>query len=93
MFLSKVEVDLFEDFGNALNLPVQVKPWGHITPLEDNDGPYNDSFLMQHNKILSTIMSREWLVETELSIEVARITTPFRDYILQPYGNHHMGFL
>jgi hypothetical protein len=26
LFLSEIEVDLFEDFGNALNLPVQVKP-------------------------------------------------------------------
>jgi hypothetical protein len=71
MFLSEIEVDLFEDFGNASNLPVQVKPRGPFTLLEDNDGPHNDSFIMEHIKGLSAIMSREWLVETKLSTEVA----------------------
>jgi hypothetical protein len=76
MFLSEIEIDHFEDFGNASNFLVQVKPRGHFTPLEDNDGPHNDSFLMQHIKGLSAIMSREWLAEMELSTEVARITAP-----------------
>jgi hypothetical protein len=71
MFLSKIEVDLFEDFGNASNLPFQVKPRGPFTPLEDNDGPRNDSFVMEHIKGLSAIMSHEWLTEMELSTEVA----------------------
>jgi hypothetical protein len=31
---------------------------------------------MEHIKGLLAIMSREWLVETELSTEVARITAP-----------------
>jgi hypothetical protein len=38
---------------------------------EDDDGPHNDSFLMEHSKGLLAIMSREWLAEIELSIEVA----------------------
>jgi hypothetical protein len=71
MFLSEIEVDLFEDFGNASNLPFQVKPQGPFTPLEDNDGPRNDSFIMEHIKGLSAIMSHEWLTEMELSTEVA----------------------
>jgi hypothetical protein len=76
MFLSEIEVDVFEDFGNASNLLVQVKPRGPFTPLEDNDGPCNDSFVMEHIKGLSAILSREWLAEMELSTEVARITAP-----------------
>jgi hypothetical protein len=70
MFLSEIKVDLFEDFGNASNLPVQVKPRGPFTPLVDNDGPCNDSFVMEHIKGLSAIMSHEWLVETECNIPV-----------------------
>ena len=48
----------------------------HYAPFEDDDGPHNDSFLMEHTKGLSTIMSHEWLVEVELSTEVARIIAP-----------------
>jgi hypothetical protein len=44
-FSFEIEVDLFEDFGNASKLPVQVKPLVHSTPLEDDDGPHNDAFL------------------------------------------------
>jgi hypothetical protein len=90
MFLSEIEVDVFEDFRNASNLPVQVKPRGPFTPLEDNDGPCNDSFVMEHIKGLSAIMSHEWLAEMELSTEVARITSPQRLYLATlwepPYG-------
>ena len=71
MFPFEIEEDLFEDFGNASNIPVQVKPLVHSAPFEDDDGPHNDSFLMEHIKGLLATMSHEWLVETELSIEVA----------------------
>jgi hypothetical protein len=73
LFPFEIEVDLFEDFGNASQLLVQVKPLVHSTPLEDDDGPHNDAFLLEHIKGLSAIMSREWLAETELSTKVARI--------------------
>jgi len=47
----------------------------HSAPSED-DGPHNESFLVEHIKGLSAIMSREWLAEMELSTEVARIIAP-----------------
>ena len=71
MFPFVIEEDPFEDFGNALNLLVQVKPLVHSTPFEDDEGPHNDSFLMEHIKGLSAIMSHEWLVKMELSTKVA----------------------
>ena len=43
---------------------------------EDDDGPHNESFLMEHIKVLSAIMSQKWLAEMELSTEVARIIAP-----------------
>ena len=76
MFPFEIEEDLFEDFGNASNLPVQVKPLVHSSPFEDDDGPHNDSFLFEHIKGLSAIMSHEWLAKTELSTKVARIIAP-----------------
>jgi hypothetical protein len=71
LFPFEIEVDLFEDFGNASKLPVQVKPLVHSTPLEDDDGPHNDAFLLEHIKGLLAIMSHEWLIEMELSTKVA----------------------
>jgi hypothetical protein len=76
MFPFEIEEDLFEDFANASNLPVQVKPLAHSGISEDDDGSHNDSFLIEHIKGLLTIMSHEWLVEMELSTEVARIIAP-----------------
>jgi hypothetical protein len=63
-FLFEIEDGLFEDFGNALNFLVQVKPLEHSTP-------FKDPFLMEHIKGLSAIMSHEWLAKTKLSSEVA----------------------
>ena len=74
-FPFELEEDLFEDFGNASNLPVQVRPLVHSAPTED-DGPHNEPFLLEHIKGLSAIMSREWSTEAELSNEVARIIAP-----------------
>ena len=71
MFPFEIKEDLFEDFGSASNLPVQLKPLAHFVSSEDDDGPHNDSFLLEHIKGLSAIMSHEWLAEIELSTEVA----------------------
>jgi len=71
MFPFEIEEDPFEDFGNASNLLVQVKPLVHSAPFEDDDGLHNESFLMEHIKGLSAIMSHEWLAKTELSTQVA----------------------
>jgi hypothetical protein len=75
-FLSKIEDGLFEDLGNASNFLVQVKPLEHSSPFKDDDVSHNDPFLMQHIKGLSGIMTHEWLVEMELSSEVAQIIAP-----------------
>jgi len=88
-----IKEDLFEDFGNISNLPVQVKPLEHSTPFEDDDGPHNESFLMEHIKGLSAIMSHDWLVEMELSTEVAQIIAPLRCSNLYPKENKHRGSL
>jgi hypothetical protein len=76
LFHFEIEIDLFEDFGNASKLPVQVKPLVHSTPLDDDDGRHNDAFLLEHIKGLLAIMSREQLAEMELSTEVAQIIAP-----------------
>jgi hypothetical protein len=68
--------EFYEDFGNVSNLPVQVRPLTHSAPSKDDDGPHNKSFLMEHIKGLSAIMSCEWLAKMELSTKVAQIIAP-----------------
>jgi hypothetical protein len=60
-FPFEIKEDLFEDVRNASKLPVQVKPLAHLVSSEDDDVPHNDSFLMEHSKGFSAIMSCEWL--------------------------------
>ena len=86
MFPFAIEDDLFEDFGNASNFPLQVKPLVHSTPFEDGDGPPNDPFLIEHIKELSAIMTHEWLAEIELSIEVVQITAPLDTFCCNLMG-------
>ena len=80
MFPFEIEDGVFEDFGNASIFPLQVKPLVHSIPFEDGDGLPNNPFLIEHIKGLLAIMSHEWLVEIELSTEVARITTPLETF-------------
>ena len=53
-----------------------MKPLAHFVLSEDDNGPHNESFLLEHIKGLSAIMSHEWLAETKLSTKVARIIAP-----------------
>jgi hypothetical protein len=66
------EEDLFEDYGNTSNFPIQTRPLARTTQsilrVESVD--------IEHIKSLSAILSYEWLTEAELSPEVARIITP-----------------
>ena len=66
------EEDLFEDYGNTSNFPIQTRPLAGTTQsilrVESVD--------IEHIKSLLAILSYEWLTEAEPSPEVARIITP-----------------
>ena len=62
--------DIFKDYGNSLNYPIQVRPQEKTTPFE----PHEESMAIEHIKSLLAIMSYEWLREGELSPEVSQIT-------------------
>ena len=49
-FPFEFEEDLFEDYGNVSNLPIQVKPPTHSMTSKDDDGLHNESFLMNTSK-------------------------------------------
>jgi hypothetical protein len=64
------EEDIFEDYGNTSNYPIQVRPQAKTTPFE----PHEESMAIEHIQSLLAIMSYEWLTQVELSPEVTRIT-------------------
>jgi hypothetical protein len=71
-FPFEFEEDIFEDYGNTSNFPIQARPLEKTTQPD----PQEETVSIEHIKSLSAIMSYEWLTEAELSPEVARITSP-----------------
>jgi hypothetical protein len=51
--LFEFEEDIFEDYGNISNYPIQVRPQAKTTPFE----PREESMAIEHIQSLSAIMS------------------------------------
>ena len=51
--------DIFEDYGNTLNFPIQARPLAQTT----SSDPHEESVHIEHIKSLSLVMSYEWLRE------------------------------
>jgi len=77
------EEDLFEDYANTLNLPVQARLLAKTT----SSDLHEESVHVEHIKSLSSAMSYEWLREAELSPKVARITSPSTILLCQVRGS------
>jgi len=75
--------DLFEDYGNNSNFPIQTRPLAGTTQFVLRVEPID----IEHIKSLSAILSYEWLTEAELSPEVARIITPSTILLCQIRGS------
>ena len=73
------EEDLFEDYGNTSNFPIQTRPLAGTTQSVLKVEPID----IEHIKSLLAILSYEWLTEAELSPEVARIITPLTILLCQ----------
>ena len=82
-FPFEFEEDLFEDYGNTSNFPFQARPLAKIT----SSDPHEEWVHIGHIKSLSAVMSYEWLMEAELSPEVARITSPSTILLCQVRGS------
>ena len=75
--------DIFEDYGNTLNFPIQARPLAQTT----SSDPHEELVHIEHIKSLSSVMSYEWLREAELSLEVAQITSPSTILLCQVRGS------
>jgi hypothetical protein len=72
-FISKIEDDLFSDFGNASNSLIQPKPRACNSSFQQNASQPDKPILKEDLKCLSVAMSVEWLREAETSPEVVRL--------------------
>ena len=75
--------NLFEDYGNTSNLPVQARPLAQTT----SSDLHEESVHIEHIKSLSSVMSYECLREAELPPEVARIISPSTILLCQVRGS------
>ena len=64
-FPFEIEDNLFEDFGNVTNYPLQARPSSRQRP----DLP-NEEFSHEDLKDLSTILSHEWTMEAKVAENV-----------------------
>ena len=74
--------DLFEDYGNTSNFPIQARPLAQTT----SSDPHEELVHIEHIKSLSSVMSYEWLREAELSPMVARFISPSTNLLCQGRG-------
>jgi hypothetical protein len=66
-------MDLFSDFGNASNFPIQPKPQACNSPFQQNSSQPDKPILKKDLRCLSVAMSVERLREAETSPEVVRL--------------------
>jgi hypothetical protein len=70
------EEDLFSNFGNTSNYSAIRKSSAPSAPNQHLSDPTEDEFLKDTMKELTTIISNEWLRESELSPEVIHLDSP-----------------
>lgn len=72
-----IEDDLFTEYGNTTNYHTILKP--HKSRESDNAKflyPDDEKFLKKITKELVSVLSEEWLEESELSTEIIRLDSP-----------------
>jgi hypothetical protein len=67
---------LFSNFGNTSNYCVIRKYLAPSAPNQHLSNPTEDKFLKENVKELTTIISNDWLRESELSHEVIHLDSP-----------------
>jgi hypothetical protein len=75
-FLNDIEDDLFSDYGNTSKYHKEKKPRKDTSPSHEKIDPFEQAFSRERTVKLASIMSGEWLEESELSSDVAHLDTP-----------------
>jgi hypothetical protein len=75
-FMLDIEIDLFADFGNILNYYSIKKPHNHRKHFGKSLDLSEGSSYKSTSGELASIISNEWLEESELSSDVIRLDSP-----------------
>jgi hypothetical protein len=76
-FMLEFEDEIFDEYRNTLNYHMMRKPLESRNPpsIKSLD-PYEEDFFKKTTKELVSILSNEWLEESELSPEIIRLDSP-----------------
>lgn len=75
-FMLDIEPDLFADFGNVMNYYSIKKPQNHRNHLRESLDHSEDISYRSTSGELVSVISSEWLEESELSSDVIRLDSP-----------------
>jgi hypothetical protein len=75
-FINDIEDDLFFDYGNTSKYHKEKRPQKHTSSSHEKIDPFDQTFSRDHTGELASIMSGEWLEESELSSDVVRLDSP-----------------
>jgi hypothetical protein len=75
-FMLDIEPDLFSDFGNIMNYYSIKKPQNHHSFLRKSLNPSEDISNRSTSAELVSVISSEWLEESELSSDIIRLDSP-----------------
>jgi hypothetical protein len=75
-FMLDIEPDLFSNFGNVINQHSIKKPQNHRNHLRESLNPSEDISYRSTSAELVSVVSSEWLEESELSSDVIRLDSP-----------------
>jgi hypothetical protein len=71
-----IEPDLFSNFGNMINHHSIKKPQNHRNHLRESLNPSKNISYRSTSAELVSVISSEWLDESELSYDVIRLDSP-----------------
>jgi hypothetical protein len=75
-FINDIEDDLFSDYGNTSKYHKEKRSRRHTSYSHEKVDPFEQTFSREHTVELASIMSVEWLEESELSSDVVHLDSP-----------------
>jgi hypothetical protein len=75
-FINDIEDDLFSDYGNTSKYHKEKRPQKHTSFSHEKIDPFEQAFSRERTMELASIMSGEWLEESELSSHIVHLDSP-----------------
>jgi hypothetical protein len=75
-FINDIKDDLFSNYGNTSKYHKKKRTRKHTSSSHEKIDPLEQTFSREHTVDLASIMSGEWLEESELSSDVVHLDSP-----------------